>query len=85
MISGCPVKIRETAISNVRHVHPYGGQPALDIGGRPGAVGALGRMGLDALEQHVGGGEFVDDLRIPRISPEPLEPTADDSLVVLFA
>src|SRR6202047_5630003 len=37
------------------------------------------------LEQHVGGGEFIDDLGIPGISPEPLEPTADNSLVVLFA
>jgi hypothetical protein len=37
------------------------------------------------LEQDVRGGEFVDDLGIPRISPEPLEPTTDNSLVVLFA
>ena len=36
------------------------------------------------LEQHAGGGEFIDDLGIPGISPEPLEPTADNSLVVLF-
>jgi hypothetical protein len=36
-------------------------------------------------EQHVRGGEFIDDLGIPGISPEPLEPSADNSLVVLFA
>jgi hypothetical protein len=37
------------------------------------------------LEQHVGRGEFVDDLRVPRVTPEPVEPASDDGLVVLFA
>src|SRR6516165_4832784 len=37
------------------------------------------------LEQHVGRGEFVDDLWVPGVTPESVEPASDDGLVVLFA
>jgi hypothetical protein len=36
------------------------------------------------LEQHVRGGELVNDLWVPRISPEPLEPASNEGLVFLF-
>jgi hypothetical protein len=36
------------------------------------------------LQQHVGGGEFLDHLGIPGIAPEFREPAADDGLVFLF-
>jgi hypothetical protein len=37
------------------------------------------------LEQHVRGSEFVDDLRVPRVALETLEPAAHQGLVFLFA
>src|SRR6516162_1767436 len=37
------------------------------------------------LEQHVGRGEFVDDVWVPGVTPEAVEPASDDGLVVLFA
>jgi len=37
------------------------------------------------LKKDIGCGELVDDPRLLRITPEPLEPAADDGFVVLFA
>jgi hypothetical protein len=37
------------------------------------------------LQQHVGGGEFVDDLWVPGVTPEAVEPASDGGLVFLFA
>jgi len=37
------------------------------------------------LEQHVRGREFVDDLWVPRITPESVEPAPYEGLVFLFA
>lgn len=36
------------------------------------------------LQEHVGRGEFADDLRIPRVAPEVRKPAAYDDLVFLF-
>jgi len=36
MISGSLLEIKECAISNVQHVHPYGGPPPLDVAGQSG-------------------------------------------------
>jgi len=35
MIFSSSVEIKKPAISNVQHVHPYGGTAPLNIGGRP--------------------------------------------------
>jgi hypothetical protein len=37
------------------------------------------------LKKHIGRSEFLDDLRIPRIAPEPLEPAAYNGFVSGFA
>jgi hypothetical protein len=50
----------------------------------PHVFAAATRRVQRILKQHVRGGEFVDDLRVPRIAPEPFEPSTHECLVVLF-
>src|SRR6267154_3992091 len=50
----------------------------------PNVLATATRRMQRILKQHVGRGEFINDVGVPRIAPKPFEPSAHNGLVVLF-
>src|SRR6202158_4070885 len=89
--------VNATALPTTDHVIALGDEigstPELEVRERsaeihhktPHLLATPARRMQRILEQHVRGGEFVDDLGVPRITPEPVKPASNEGLVFLVA
>jgi hypothetical protein len=89
--------VRAATLPTTNHIVAFGnevgGTPEVEVRKRlaephdevPYVVAAATRRMQGILKKHILCSEFVDDLGIPRIGPEALEPTAYNGLVIGFA
>src|SRR5271170_7696735 len=87
---------RAAALPTTNHIVPFGDEvgstPEVEVGKRlaephdevPNVLASATRRMQGILKKHIRCSEFVDDLGIPRIGPEPFEPAAYNGFVIGF-
>src|SRR5271157_4841723 len=89
--------VRAATLPTTNHIVAFGDEvgstPEVEVGKRlaephdevPYVLASATRRIQGILKKHVLCSEFVDDLGVPRIAPEPLEPAAYNGFVIGFA